>query len=125
MTYFKVGDKVRFKTLGELQVEFAEGRTVGLASIRIPFGINSQMSVYCDKIAIIKKIEVACYNGGGVQKIYVEFKDEELTHSAAGWSFSGEMFALYRPLNPGLTFSSTDTVFPKFVKNKLVKEALE
>jgi hypothetical protein len=97
MTDFKVGDQIVFKTEGELVTEYSqnpEDLYIGddaLPDIVIPFCFNRSMRVFCGKKGVITKVSSTTWRGIKIQRVWIRFRNEELTRASREWSFSGPM----------------------------------
>ena len=88
----KTGQKIRVKTTERLMEEYGFPGIENINQIRIPFGFNTHMLMFCNKIAIVEKVfDVEDKIDAKTRKLKLRFLDKELKEHEDDWVFCSQM----------------------------------
>jgi len=125
---FRIGQKVLFKTAGELISEFylennyiRHSTEEKLDHLSIEDGFSRNMGMFCGKVAIITKITYPSSFNRTYERLILKFSSSLLTEEAQKWTFNSEMVNL---INASLEKNmQLDYIFDK--SKKITSKELE
>jgi len=118
----KAGQKIRVKTAERLMEEYGFPGIEDINRIKIPFGFNENMCMFCDKIAIVERVfREEVIHDTKTRKLKLRFLDKELEERSDDWTFGSQMVVPYQCYD----FQRISHLFESNIYEKSILELLD